>query len=165
MGRRPRVREYSEAQQRAREKVRLLQARELERRKLDEQTLRDTAQRYAKKYGKTLGGIAQRYIDQSEGSEFVVLNNKPSKHANKQQAAITDQPVKVYSPLSTKFSHKLNVYRDLQQAVHFDFRDDENLPTKHIALTGDELTMLKNMILADMNYTELLRLLEEMENK
>jgi hypothetical protein len=147
----------------ARENIRNLQAQRWRERIAERETLQYAAQNYLRKTGKQLGA-QQRYQDLSEGSEFVVLNNKPSKHANKQAAAITDKPVRVFNAQSAKFSHTVNAYKDLQGMYHFDFRDDEAMPTKHVVLTQNELEMMTSMIVADMNYTELLAIMEQLEN-
>ena len=173
MGRRP-----SAAQQRAQQTVRkAIAQRRLQRtaeqvrgRHLIEQAetkaiARQYAENYLRKTGKSFTAPLARYLDLSEGSEFVVLNNKPSTHANKQAPAITDKPVRVFNAQSQKFSYTLKAYKDLQGMFHFDFRDAEAMPTKHIALTQHEMLMLRNMIVADMNYTELLELMEQLENE
>lgn len=71
----------------------------------------------------------------------------------------------VFNPKSSKPSEEIKLYRTMPHGYVLDFRDNEKMPTKHVALTDAEMQLLSEVVIANLDYTQLLAYIERAENE
>ena len=68
-----------------------------------------------------------------------------------------------FNPQSTLPSTQVKIYRTLQDGYVVDFRDRDKMPTKHMSFTTNEMELLITTVISNMNYTEILAIIERAE--